>query len=89
MPDLTSINAIETLISTLAGSHESATVKADIAIAGTALSLLASTLIPSLAPSVDVTGIDAAVTKIVTGISDLRAAVAPAPAQTAEAVANA
>jgi len=85
---LKSIDAIETLISTLAGSHESAAVKSDIAIAGTALSLLASTLIPSLAPSVDVAGIDAAVTKIVTGITDLRTAVAPATTST-EAVTNA
>ncbi|OUJ16476.1 hypothetical protein [Acetobacter sp. DsW_063] len=69
MADLASITSLETLISTVAGKHESAAVKADIALAGNALSLLVNALVPNLAPGVDLSGIDAGLSKAFDGIT--------------------
>ncbi|MBB2189228.1 hypothetical protein HLH34_04520 [Gluconacetobacter azotocaptans] len=85
MADLKSVTALEALISDAAGKSESAAVKADIAIAGTAASLLASTLVPRLDPALDIDGVDAALAKVFSGLSDLKAAIAPpVPAVPAE-----
>ncbi|MBM9401531.1 hypothetical protein JUN65_08020 [Gluconacetobacter azotocaptans] len=83
--DLKSIAALETLISDAAGKSESAAVKADIAIAGTAVSLLASTLVPRLDPALDLGAVDAALAKVFGGLSDLKAAIAPPVAANSDA----
>lgn len=70
-----SISAAETLIDAAIGRSESPAVKSDIAMAGTALSLVLGAVLPAAAPHVNVSGIDAALTKILTGITDLRAAI--------------
>ncbi|GBQ69575.1 hypothetical protein AA103196_2251 [Ameyamaea chiangmaiensis NBRC 103196] len=70
MADLTSITALNTLISTIAGKHESDAVKADLALAGTAVSLLVQTLAPRLDPTLDLTAVDAGLAKAFSGITD-------------------
>ena len=87
MSDLKSITALETLISDIAGSHESAAVKNDIEIAGTALSLLVTAIVPNLAPSVDVSAIDTALADTFNGLIELRAATSSsAPTITTQSV---
>lgn len=75
MADLASITSLENLISTVAGKHESSAVKADIALAGNALSLLVNALVPNLAPGVDLSGIDAGLSKAFDGITAVISAV--------------
>ncbi|GBR15649.1 hypothetical protein [Gluconobacter frateurii] len=70
MADLNSLTALNTLVSTIAGKHESDAVKADLAIAGTAMSLLVQTLVPRLDPSLNLTAIDAGLAKAFAGITD-------------------
>ncbi|CAP57500.1 hypothetical protein [Gluconacetobacter diazotrophicus] len=83
MADLSSVSTLETLISEIAGKSESAAVKADIAIAGTAVSLLAQTLVPRLDPALDLAFVDAALTKVFAGLADLKAALASTAAPSA------
>lgn len=59
MSDLASLTSIQNMISAIAGKHESAAVKSDLAIAGTAVSLLVQTLVPRLDPKFDLSGLDA------------------------------
>lgn len=75
MADLASITSLENLISTVAGKHESAAVKADISLAGNALSLLVNALVPNIAPGVDLSGIDAGLAKAFDGITAVISAV--------------
>ncbi|NVN09692.1 hypothetical protein, partial [Nguyenibacter vanlangensis] len=67
--NLKSVTALETLITDVAGKSESAAVKADIAIAGTAVSLLAQTLVPRLDPTLDLSAVDAALARVFGGLA--------------------
>lgn len=71
MQELQSVTALESLVSQIAGKHESAEVKADLALAGTAVGLLAQTLVPRLDPVLDLAGFDAALSDIFSGITKL------------------
>ena len=94
MQELQSVSALEGLVSQIAGKHESAEVKADLALAGTAVGLLAQTLVPRLDPALDLAGFDAALSEIFSGITKLAALTTPtSPAvqavqSTAETAAN-
>jgi len=57
--DLKSLTAIQNMISAVAGKHESAAIKADLAIARSAVSLLVQTLLPRVDPTLDLSGLDA------------------------------
>jgi len=57
--DLKSLTAIQNMITAVAGKHESTAVKADLAIAGSAVSLLVQTLLPRVDPTLDLSGLDA------------------------------
>ncbi|MBF0859800.1 hypothetical protein HKD24_11305 [Gluconobacter sp. LMG 31484] len=70
MADLNSLTSLQTLVTTLAGKHENAAVKQDLALVGTAVSLLAQTLVPRLDPSLNLAGIDAGLAKAFDGITD-------------------
>ncbi|WP_215747011.1 hypothetical protein [Gluconobacter sp. P1C6_b] len=70
MADLNSLTSLQTLVSTLAGRHESDAVKQDLTLVGTAVSLLAQTLVPRLDPSLNLSGIDAGLAKAFDGITD-------------------
>ncbi|EHH68358.1 hypothetical protein [Gluconobacter morbifer] len=70
MADLNSLTSLQTLVSTVAGRHESDAVKADLALVGTAVSLLAQTLVPRLDPSLNLSGIDAGLARAFDGITD-------------------
>ncbi|UMM08400.1 hypothetical protein MKW11_14625 [Gluconobacter frateurii] len=75
MADLNSLIALNSLISTIAGKHESDAVKADLAVASTAVSLLVQTLVPHLDPSLNLSAIDAGLAKAFEGITDTVTAV--------------
>lgn len=77
MPELQSVTALEGLVSQIAGKHESAEVKADLALAGTAVGLLAQTLVPRLDPALALAGFDDALSEIFSGITKLAALTAP------------
>lgn len=70
MDELTSIAALDGLIETVAGKHESAAVKADLALVGSAVSLLTRALLPKIDPAIDLTALDAALAKAFGGIDD-------------------
>ncbi|MBV1831318.1 hypothetical protein HNW77_11775 [Komagataeibacter sp. AV436] len=76
----TAIPALETLIETALGRKDTATAQADIALAGTLLQTLVPVIVARAAPNLDLAGIDAAVTKILTGITDLKTAIETMPA---------
>lgn len=59
MSDLKSLASIQSMIAAVAGKHESAAIKADLAIAGSAISLLVQTLLPRVDPTLDLAGLDA------------------------------
>lgn len=82
MPELQSVTTLEGLVSQIAGKHESAEVKADLALAGTAVGLLAQTLVPRLDPVLDLAGFDDALTEIFSGITKLAALTAPSSSAT-------
>ncbi|WP_244192128.1 hypothetical protein ACM0P6_02740 [Komagataeibacter sucrofermentans] len=75
----TAIPALETLIETALGKRDTATAQADIQLAGTLLQTLIPVIVARAAPSLDLAGIDAAVTKILTGITDLKTAIETKP----------
>ncbi|WP_025841354.1 hypothetical protein [Asaia platycodi] len=59
MSDLKSLASIQNMIAAVAGKHESPAIKADLAIAGSAASLLVQTLLPRVDPTLDLAGLDA------------------------------
>ncbi|NVN44428.1 hypothetical protein HW537_11015 [Asaia siamensis] len=59
MSDLKSLASIQNMIAAVAGKHESPAIKADLAIAGSAVSLLVQTLLPRVDPTFDLAGLDA------------------------------
>ncbi|GCE82206.1 hypothetical protein [Komagataeibacter diospyri] len=85
MPDTntTAIPALESLVETALGKKDTATTQADIALAGNLLQTLLPVIVEKAAPNLDLSGIDAALTKILTGISDLKTAIEAKPATTA------
>ncbi|WP_130732354.1 hypothetical protein [Komagataeibacter xylinus] len=76
----TAIPALETLIETALGKRDTATAQADIQLTGTLLQTLVPVIVARAAPNLDLAGIDAAVTKILTGITDLKTAIETKPA---------
>ncbi|WP_244192143.1 hypothetical protein ACM0P6_04995 [Komagataeibacter sucrofermentans] len=76
----TAIPALEALIETALGKRDTATAQADIQLAGTLLQTLVPVIVARAAPNLDLAGIDAAVTKILTGITDLKTAIETRPA---------
>ncbi|GBQ80571.1 hypothetical protein CFR75_05985 [Komagataeibacter xylinus] len=76
----TAIPALETLIETALGRKDTATAQADIALAGTLLQTLVPVIVARAAPNLDLAGIDAALTKVLTGITDLKTAIETKPA---------
>ncbi|GBQ34594.1 hypothetical protein AA19596_1515 [Acetobacter fabarum DSM 19596] len=83
MNELQSATALNGLVSQIAGKHEDAAVKADLNLAGTAVSLLVQTLVPRLDPALDLNGVDTALSEIFSGMTKLAALTAGAavPAQ--------
>lgn len=77
----TAIPALETLIETALGKKDTATAQADIQLAGNLLQTLVPVIVERAAPSLDLAGMDAALTKIMTGITDLKTAIQTKPAQ--------
>ncbi|WP_259369504.1 hypothetical protein [Komagataeibacter europaeus] len=91
MPDIniTAIPALENLVETALGKKEDASTQADIALAGNLLQTLLPVIVEKAAPNLDLSGIDAALTKILTGISDLKTAIETKPAAVVSATAPA
>ncbi|QHC34176.1 hypothetical protein FMA36_00385 [Komagataeibacter xylinus] len=85
MPDtnITTIPALEGLVETALGKKDTATTQADIALAGNLLQTLLPVIVEKAAPNLDLSGIDAALTKILSGVSDLKTAIETKPATTA------
>jgi len=85
MPDTntTAIPALESLVETALGKKDTASTQADIALAGNLLQTLIPVIVEKAAPNLDLSGIDAALAKILTGISDLKTAIETKPAATA------
>ncbi|MBY4641701.1 hypothetical protein K6L44_17285 [Gluconacetobacter entanii] len=81
----TAIPALENLIETALGKGNTAATQADIALAGNLLQTLIPVIVEKAAPNLDLSGIDAALTKILTGISDLKDAIATKPVAAAPA----
>ncbi|WP_338331324.1 hypothetical protein [Acetobacter sp. LMG 32666] len=73
MSELQSTIALNGLVSQIAGKHEDAAVKADLNLAGTAVSLLVQTLVPRLDPALDLNGVDTALSEIFSGMTKLAA----------------
>ncbi|MCP1243859.1 hypothetical protein, partial [Acetobacter lambici] len=73
MSELQSATALNGLVSQIAGKHEDAAVKADLNLAGTAVSLLVQTLVPRLDPALDLNGVDTALSEIFSGMTKLAA----------------
>jgi len=71
---LSSIPALEALVEKSLGKSDTAAVSSDIDMAGTMLQMVLGVLVAKLPASVDVTAIDAAVSKILSGVTDLEAA---------------
>ncbi|GBQ69531.1 hypothetical protein AA0474_1949 [Acetobacter lovaniensis NRIC 0474] len=80
MNELQSATALNGLVSQIAGKHEDAAVKADLNLAGTAISLLVQTLVPRLDPGLDLNGVDTALSEIFSGMTKLAALTAGATA---------
>ncbi|WP_395371712.1 hypothetical protein [Komagataeibacter diospyri] len=85
----TAIPALEGLLETVLGKRDTAATQADIQLAGTVLQLLIPVIVARAAPNLDVAGVDAAVTKIVGGVADLKTAIEAKPATVAATVASA
>ena len=85
----TTIPALERLIETALGQRDTTTTRADIALAGNLLQTLIPVVVEKAAPNLDLSGIDAALTRILTGITDLKTAIEAKPATTAATVAPA
>lgn len=51
------------MIEAVAGKYESAAIKADLAIAGKAVSLLVQTILPPVDPTFDLSGLEAGLPK--------------------------
>ncbi|WP_332828002.1 hypothetical protein [Novacetimonas sp. GS1] len=85
----TAIPALENLIETALGKGDTVATQADIALAGNLLQAIVPTIIARAAPNLDLAAIDAALTKILTGITDLKDAIATKPAATATPAASA
>ncbi|GCE89704.1 hypothetical protein MSKU15_1305 [Komagataeibacter diospyri] len=85
----TAIPAPEGLLETVLGKRDTATTQADIQLAGTVLQLLIPVIVARAAPNLDLAGVDAAVTKIVGGVADLKTAIEAKPATVAATVASA
>lgn len=79
---ITAIPALENLIETALGKGDTAATQADIALAGNLLQAIVPSIVARAAPSLDLAAIDAALTKTLTGISDLKAAITTKPAAT-------
>jgi len=71
---LSTIPALEALVEKSLGKSDTAAVSTDINMAGTMLQMVLGVLIAKLPSTVDVTAIDAAVSKILSGVTDLEAA---------------
>lgn len=71
---LSSIPALEALVEKSLGKSDTDAVSSDINMAGTMLQMVLGVLVAKLPASVDVTAIDAAVSKILSGVTDLEAA---------------
>ncbi|GCE89421.1 hypothetical protein MSKU15_1022 [Komagataeibacter diospyri] len=85
----TAIPALEGLLETALGRKDTAATQADIQLAGTVLQLLIPVIVARAAPNLDLAGVDAAVTKIVGGVADLKTAIEAKPATVATTVAPA
>lgn len=87
---LSTIPALEALIEKSLGKSDTAAVSSDITMAGTMLQMVVGMLVAKVSSSVDVNGIDAAVTQILNGVTDLEAAIENKPTVSAdqEAVAS-
>ncbi|MCE2574398.1 hypothetical protein [Komagataeibacter sp. FNDCR2] len=81
----TAIPALEGLIETALGKKDTAATQADIQLAGNLLQTLIPVIVEKAAPNLDLPGIDAALNKIVTGISDLKTAIETTPASSTSA----
>ena len=79
----TTIPALERLIETALGQRDTTTTRTDIALAGNLLQTLIPVVVEKAAPNLDLSGIDAALTKILTGVTDLKDAIATKPATVA------
>ena len=85
----TAIPALESLLETALGKKDTAATQADIQLAGTVLQLLIPVIVERAAPNLDLAGVDAAVTKIVGGVADLKTAIEAKPTTVAATVASA
>ena len=74
------IPAMEGLLETALGKKDTAATQADIQLAGTVLQLLIPVIVERAAPNLDLAGVDAAITKIVGGVTDLKTAIEAKPA---------
>lgn len=88
MDQLTAVTALADLIETVAGKHESAALKSDLALVGAAASLLATTLVPRLDPALNLPAVDAALAKALGGIADTIRAIEERAGSAAPAVAD-
>lgn len=79
----TTIPALERLIETALGQRDTTATQADIALAGNLLQTLIPVVVEKAAPNLDLSGIDAALTRILTGITDLKTAIEAKPTTTA------
>ncbi|RFP04585.1 hypothetical protein BGC31_04820 [Komagataeibacter xylinus] len=85
----TAIPALESLLETALGKKDTAATQADVQLAGTVLQLLIPVIVERAAPNLDLAGVDAAITKIVGGVTDLKTAIEAKPATAAATVAPA
>jgi len=76
---LSTIPALEALIEKSLGKSDTASVSSDITMAGTMLQMVVGMLVAKVSSSVDVNGIDAAVTQILNGVTALEAAIENKP----------
>ncbi len=82
----TAIPALESLLETALGKKDTAATQADIQLAGTVLQLLIPVIVERAAPNLDLAGVDAAITKIVGGVTDLKTAIEAKPVTAAATV---
>ncbi|WP_256138172.1 hypothetical protein [Komagataeibacter swingsii] len=85
----TAIPTLESLLETALGKKDTAATQADVQLAGTVLQLLIPVIVERAAPNLDLAGVDAAITKIVGGVTDLKTAIEAKPATAAATVAPA
>ncbi|RFP06790.1 hypothetical protein BFX83_16395 [Komagataeibacter xylinus] len=77
------------MLETALGKKDTAATQADVQLAGTVLQLLIPVIVERAAPNLDLAGVDAAITKIVGGVTDLKTAIEAKPATAAATVAPA